>query len=1681
LNGGEDYASGSYNNVELVFRDATKIRPNVGAPGNPNNARVSIQVSNIAGSGRGRVTNVIITTKGRNYRRGDVLTVSDVSLARLSTSISTQRLILVVDHVGFSKENTILRLSSISNISINDELLLGNEIIRVSNINTQNNNLTVVRGINSTSVVDHYNNEDVTFYNAKYRFNYGAQPIGGTFSSPFVFTYDENTQELAVVYNYGLNTNNVSVIRKTNVFYDNSTPQKLVTVDEVESPKFELQFSQSTLDQTFVSTPVIDVTKHYKYRFDTSHFSMGGTYLSFSPSLGYNIIPIEIKSTDVEPGQAGSSIAVKFGYAPNLYTSYDISDEIDDDYIVYDELIVEGDFIVSTNIINSRGKKVDTFSYLNYYYFDKGNADITGQGFIALKDDPIQGQKTVYYTTNTSFVYKLLDFPQYDGVGDITFTTTSPTAIGKIDSITVENGGQGYKRVPIIEGVDVAPEYEAVLDVGYDFVRKSISFVNVINSGKNYFAPKVVVADGDGVGAKFELIIIDGVISGIKVLDGGRGYTYKPTVKIIESDVKIYFESDNIGTIRSLKFIDSGYNYHNDNSLISLYNSSTILLLKNHEDNAFSIGEKIIQTDGSGNITFSAKVSVKGWRAGSNILRIENISGVFDNSKQIKGTAKNKTADVISVLSSNFNADVRSYSDNIGFYNSDRGKLGNLNQRLTDSYYYQDYSYGIKSKTPIDLWRDLIKETIHPAGFQLFGEVLIESDGSITMPSEQKKEHYENIVYINLRAEQVDVKINKRYVTESILNYNNTNVERGIGSACVDLRTNTETIARELILASPFNGEYDTFNGQRIGTKSFTLIEKTTGLPYVPYNNQQLVVTLDGIIQEPGVSYNVIGNQIIFAEAPIGNKTIEGQFVAGQKFYCRSIKFKKDELNERYLKKLQPIDDQFDGTTKTFDLYYENGDIVKTDFSETLLVFLNGVLQKSKDFENVPYGNSYHIIRSKDPEITDKIQFTDPPINHDDLFDSQLSELDSREKCFIYSIGNYKRLTVEEFLIPLRGNGSFNILNEVTRKITKIEDPRYALVFVDGVLQIPGESYEILGSFITFTKPLNYYISESGEETYPDVSILFFYGRDLDQQINVFDFEPDTFYHRMYLTLEGDNIFNTIKDLDIFPKEQMLSCQTVWVYQSTNLIGELKEIKAISDNEVILTVFNSVNVNQINSTNLSILINKKELKDIQGDYTIELDYEKDSDGTKLLTTGINTPIWVFNTEYGRKLEERKRYKKISNIVVGDFIKLDGENEYREVLTTPDKVYTKNHLNKEQGNSSIYASIQCSNYNGITRGEGLNVSAQVFDGVVVNLVWNKKDLEEYLRTNVLLQPTAYQYFTNPILHFISKDGNGGGATAEVVICDGQVLDVVITNPGSGYTEAPEVVVARKYSIIKKNPRKIVGDLRMLQIIPKLNIKLSNTVITEINVFEDDVNIIYIFDVISFAFKNIDLYLTRILTPDALNLKAEKTSNTQYTITTPSYGIINSIVSTSKDITNILELHKPNVLVKYDRTIKSTIAFTGVSDRLQDNYFGTYSQNIVGNRLQCFETSKFTEPEYSDVSKLTIEEFSMIYPESIIQDFDEPNTVKITSTLKERFNLGYSSIQNFGAILDISVGTTDDIIYIRNTDSFPDQGKLLLGDEIISYEQKLSDRFINVTRGVDRTRAKSHEAGSYLRSF
>jgi len=67
-----------------------------------------------------------------------------------------------------------------------------------------------------------------------------------------------------------------------------------------------------------------------------------------------------------------------------------------------------------------------------------------------------------------------------------------------------------------------------------------------------------------------------------------------------------------------------------------------------------------------------------------------------------------------------------------GNYKGTKGFLS-WDQRLQDNYYYQEFSYVLRSNKALKTYRDVVRDVIHPAGTKLFGQVDIEN--IIQMPA----------------------------------------------------------------------------------------------------------------------------------------------------------------------------------------------------------------------------------------------------------------------------------------------------------------------------------------------------------------------------------------------------------------------------------------------------------------------------------------------------------------------------------------------------------------------------------------------------------------------------------------------------------------------------------------------------------------------------------------------------------------------------------------------------------------------------------------------------------------------------------------------------------------------------------------------------------------------------------
>ena len=1729
LNGGEDYTTGTYTNIDLL-----------GGSGSGAKATLVVSSSNT-------VASIEITEKGTGYKIFDELTIGTSIVFK--SNASTPSLTLSVDHVGFSIQNAEIIVDNGNDIQKGDYLIINDEIVLVDNRNS--NTLTVQRAQRGTLRVDHFDGASVTVYDPGYNLPSG-HPVG----DGYISSYDPSTQKIVVVWDYSKTTSSITPITLSTVFFDEIDVEgnkRLVKVLSVTDPDTYFEFSKDNI--TFTRNPVWDIKKYYMYKFDTTHGSMSGVGFDISPSINFNLVTPE---RVIESG----NINIKLGYGSR----------------------------VSTNTYN---KKYPT-TYTKYYYYDRDGFVNSEKSYFNVINDPLEGEKTALYVTTDKILYSTDVEAPHDGSGTITYTSDSIFSIGEINSVKITNIGTDYKKIPIVTGI-------------YD------------NDGK------------------------------------------------IDTNVLCFLNSSDIGVPRNIRIINNGGSFHNDKTLKSSFKSNYILTVSGGK---FSPGETVVQKSGATEIV---RARVTSWRKGSNIITVDRVSGIFRKDHQIIGLAKNVTSTLLNIDYTTFSASIKTYYDNLGYYQSDFGKIGDQHQKLIDSYFYQDYSYIIKSRTSINTWRSLIKETTHPAGFQLFGEVLIDSTVESKMSDTTHSSKISVIQVWDPEKNKISIESTRRQLTQSIVRVKNTLVERGIGSVSIDTNNTAEISAGNVFLSAPFDGAL-TNNGNLEGTTTFNLIDDN-GDAVRPYNEQALVITLDGILQEPVFSYTIDEDKITFSDPPIGPTTKDGQVIGGVKFYGRKFQFKDNALNAKYLKKIKNIfqrtgrwidaanqldrnrkyiqseslgyiknkypefgwstseekcyrdigfivdalshdlrfggnwktvsaaeayftngvltgvtgqgvvtdastgdktseleatmeafthaiglaklamdnrlstgtfttvvpylnnnilldsaptrcedvenalttlngilttilsngtgtvtlsnPDYFDGENKVFDLYYEDGSGVDTQVNEDLFIALSGVLQ---------HNPAYTIDRTNVPN---KIVFDTPPIWGQGENTKTVQEALAVEKFFGHGIGNYQRCKINTSGIRNGSSGPFLVLDP-NNDVKIINDPRFALVFIDGVLQREVKSYVINGPTLKFTKKI---YKEN------NIEILVLYGRDIEPTITLYDFQKDQYYNEIVLSCKASsaNTFGAWKDW----YGQSYDFYQV-AYQkiggTKRMIGVVKNYTTTSDTLIITLAGNNPDMDSS-----SIFFARS------SDFADEYELTGTTDTVSVIRNSDNdyqmqrgSTRWLYGTPRADEaFYERNRL--LSNLNVGDLIQIDGEDGYRTINGLPQYVNPKTYNPGEEVSTNFFGSVVSTNYGGNVRGVGLSASCEITNGSVSSITWNRTDFQKLYDEGVLNPSDAYGYDTAPIIHFIPVDQNGGGARAEVKVSDGHIVDISITNPGSGYTKPPKIVTARQYNVIKQNGRKIDSHVT-LNFNP--SIAQQSPVAIHVNwayekgvIAGPGVNNLNMPVAAVDAKEKIFLRLVRPLDLTSLSI-----NNQNYIFLPPSFASV-SIPDTTltSQGTSFLELDElcqsrlPVIEVDIygNRTVQPggppsgppTTPFgppgggagqerkyyynAGFVDLRRISYKLSYEQGTLGPRFLQWEGAKFmstgdilSTAGYS-VSAYTIEEFEGFQLQ--LQEWENNRNTMVADN-DYLFNLAYPSINNYMSILDtadvpdengagyIAVG---DVIY-ANTSKFPASGTILLGREQISYTSKLIDRFIGCTRGVNGTPIDSHPIGEHLRN-
>ena len=149
----------------------------------------------------------------------------------------------------------------------------------------------------------------------------------------------------------------------------------------------------------------------------------------------------------------------------------------------------------------------------------------------------------------------------------------------------------------------------------------------------------------------------------------------------------------------------------------------------------------------------SANVSID---TSNNITGIGSIRSVEITNFGINYSTANVSASAVGDGNANLVSVITGLGIKEGVFLDDDGKVNF--KIIQDSYYYQDYSYVIKSGLAFQTYSDTLKAIIHPAGLQSFGEILLFAELDLSMLMSSTITTIENInEYIVYIIDNIDV------------------------------------------------------------------------------------------------------------------------------------------------------------------------------------------------------------------------------------------------------------------------------------------------------------------------------------------------------------------------------------------------------------------------------------------------------------------------------------------------------------------------------------------------------------------------------------------------------------------------------------------------------------------------------------------------------------------------------------------------------------------------------------------------------------------------------------------------------------------------------------------------------------------------------------------------------------
>ena len=407
---------------------------------------------------------------------------------------------------------------------------------------------------------------------------------------------------------------------------------------------------------------------------------------------------------------------------------------------------------------------------------------------------------------------------------------------GRLDQIVVKDPGAGYSSTPTV-ALRSSFNYVVNLDLGL----LQFAFPHGIPNGSEVTLN--VVDTGDGI----EFPLAAGALG--RLNGTTTYYAISGTANSLEDDqLKLAITASNAELGDAITFANAGTGRQQ-----VLTESFGGAATANVITSTFLEGEFVYQGDSLATATATGYVSTNsGWQVGPRLLKIVDYTGDFVEGQSITGTIS-KSSGVISDLKvAKGVLDIGSITKTTGQFIDDVGKPSEIIQKIQDSYYYQDFSYAVKSAVSISEWKDILIKNVHPASFKVFGELNINEYGSIP----NKETDFELVKSVELAREAIVPNIQSFALVEPVYSeFNNTEV----------LFRQKRLTSSENILTSVVQRLDDIsslFDGIRI---SFPL---TVNGDNVVANATQLMIVLNGVVQTPNTSFEIQNDSIVFNEPP---------------------------------------------------------------------------------------------------------------------------------------------------------------------------------------------------------------------------------------------------------------------------------------------------------------------------------------------------------------------------------------------------------------------------------------------------------------------------------------------------------------------------------------------------------------------------------------------------------------------------------------------------------------------------------------------------------------------------------------------------------------------------------------------------------------------------------------------